>query len=67
LTLLDDAPMAPRHNVIRGNTVIRSGRLEAHLATQVRDHGEVEGNRHLESLPRDLPRERWADVGPRPP
>lgn len=78
-TLLEDEPMAPRHNVLRGNVLVRSGRTDAHLSEHVAKHGTVEGNLHLDRLPdRDAPADapelppdfdpvRPGDAGPRRP
>ena len=64
-TLLEDEPMAPRHNVIVQNVLVRSGPIDAHLAKEVSEHGTVADNRDLPALPADLSRARWTDVGPR--
>ena len=64
-TLLEDEPMAPRHNVIVNNVLVRSGPIDAHLAKEVSEHGTVANNRDLPALPENLSRARWTDVGPR--
>ena len=64
-TLLEDEPMAPRHNVIARNLLVRSGRIDAHLAQEVQEHGTIADNRQLPEVPDDTSRAPWADVGPR--
>ncbi len=65
LTLLEEEPMAPWHNVIRGNVLVRSGRIDAHLAKEVREHGIVEGNVHREEEPAEAVPFLPQPVGPR--
>jgi Right handed beta helix region len=42
--ILDDEPMTPKHNLLRGNLLVRSGKIDADLAAAARKHGVIEGN-----------------------
>ncbi len=42
--ILDDEPMTPKHNTLRGNLLVRSGKIDADLAAAARKHGVLEGN-----------------------
>ncbi len=53
LTILDDEPMVPKGNVIRGNLLIRSGRIDQDMASEVKTHGNVEGNQSGDHEPSD--------------
>jgi catechol 2,3-dioxygenase-like lactoylglutathione lyase family enzyme len=73
LALLDDDPMVPKGNEIRGNLLIRSGRIDEDLAAEVRAHGRIEGNHAYDREPEagDPNAERLRSalhrkVGPRP-
>ncbi|MFG0251288.1 MAG: right-handed parallel beta-helix repeat-containing protein, partial [Phycisphaerales bacterium JB038] len=49
--ILDDEPMTPKHNVLRGNLLVRSGKIDADLAAAARKHGVLEGNINLDEEP----------------
>jgi hypothetical protein len=51
LTLLEDEPMVPKGNVVRGNLLVRSGRIDQDMASEVKTHGILEGNLAVERLP----------------
>jgi len=53
-TLLQDEPMAPRHNVVRANVLIGSGRIDTHLSKHVVEHGEVKDNPSFTEPPGEL-------------
>jgi hypothetical protein len=42
--ILRDAPMTPKGNVIRNNTLLRSGKIDQDMAKEVKEYGTVEGN-----------------------
>ncbi|MHC4082412.1 MAG: right-handed parallel beta-helix repeat-containing protein [Planctomycetota bacterium] len=51
LTLLDDEPMVPKGNAIRGNLLVRSGRIDEDMASEVKTHGNVAGNQSCDHEP----------------
>jgi hypothetical protein len=53
LTLLDDEPMVPKGNDIRGNLLVRSGRIDEDMAGEVKLHGNLEGNHSCDHVPHE--------------
>jgi parallel beta-helix repeat protein len=50
--ILDDDPMTPKGNVIRGNVLVRSERIDSDMAAQVRAFGTIAGNVVTDEGPR---------------
>ncbi|MHC4106996.1 MAG: right-handed parallel beta-helix repeat-containing protein [Planctomycetota bacterium] len=53
LTLLDDEPMVPKGNDIRGNLLVRSGRIDEDMAGEVKSFGNVAGNQSYDHEPHE--------------